>query len=400
MKISDKIGKTFGGTLLVGGTAIGAGMLALPVVTGLGGFLPSSVIYLICWLFSAATGLLLLEVCLWMPEDANIVSMAFHLLGRFGKLTAWILYLFLFYSLTIAYVSGGGGFFQLLLPSGLPPAVGIGLFTAIFSVFVYAGTKAVDRINFILMIGLVFSFILFVVLGVKHVDVSRLTSRNWTSTVLALPVMFTSFSYQGIIPSLNTYLDRDSAKVRKTIWYGTAIPLICYIIWEALILGIVPVEGANGLLDARSQGWTAVQPLRFFLKSQMITIIGQFFAFFALTTSFLGVTLGLLDFLSDALKVKKEGMKKLGLCLIIYVPPFLIASINPGIFLKALGYAGGIGCVLLLGFIPVLMVWRGRYKLGYSQAFKPQLPGGRIALSLLVIFIVFELIVEIIQEIG
>ena len=107
-RIMDKsvsISKVIGGTLLVGGTAIGAGMLALPVVTGFGGFLPATVIYLICYLFSAATGLLLLEVCYWMPQDANIVSMAKLLLGPFGKIGAWILYLFLFYSLTIAYVA-------------------------------------------------------------------------------------------------------------------------------------------------------------------------------------------------------------------------------------------------------------------------------------------------------
>ena len=94
--------KAIGGALLVGGTAIGAGMLALPVVTGMGGFFPAIVIFIICWLFSACTGLLLLEVCLWMPNDANIISMAHHLLGPIGKISAWILYLFLFYCLTIA----------------------------------------------------------------------------------------------------------------------------------------------------------------------------------------------------------------------------------------------------------------------------------------------------------
>ena len=100
--------KAIGGALLVGGTAIGAGMLALPVVTGMGGFLPSTVIFIICWIFSACTGLLLLEVCLWMPNDANIISMVQHLLGPVGKIAAWILYIFLFYCLAIAYVDGRG----------------------------------------------------------------------------------------------------------------------------------------------------------------------------------------------------------------------------------------------------------------------------------------------------
>ena len=89
--------KAIGGALLVAGTAIGAGMLALPVVPGMGGFRPATLIFLICWIFSACTGLLLLEICLWMPNDANIISMAHHLLGPIGKVAAWLLYIFLFY---------------------------------------------------------------------------------------------------------------------------------------------------------------------------------------------------------------------------------------------------------------------------------------------------------------
>jgi tyrosine-specific transport protein len=85
------------GTLLVAGTSIGGGMLALPVLTSLGGFAPSLVIYFFCWLFMASTGLLFLEISLWMPEEANIVSMAERTLGKVGKFFSWGLYLFLFY---------------------------------------------------------------------------------------------------------------------------------------------------------------------------------------------------------------------------------------------------------------------------------------------------------------
>jgi len=95
--MSFSVSKAVSGALLISGTAIGAGMLALPVVTGLGGFLPAMLLYFICWLFMACTGLLLLEVCLWMPNDANIITMSHHLLGPIGRACSWVLYLFLFY---------------------------------------------------------------------------------------------------------------------------------------------------------------------------------------------------------------------------------------------------------------------------------------------------------------
>ena len=40
------LGRLLGGILLVAGTAIGAGMLALPVSTGLAGFYPSLFLFL------------------------------------------------------------------------------------------------------------------------------------------------------------------------------------------------------------------------------------------------------------------------------------------------------------------------------------------------------------------
>ncbi|MEM7175464.1 MAG: aromatic amino acid transport family protein [Chlamydiota bacterium] len=387
--------KAIGGALIVGGTAIGAGMLALPVVTAAAGFLPAALIYLICWLFSAATGLLFLEICLWMPNDANIISMAHHLLGPAGKVCAWLLYLFLFYCLTIAYVIKGGAFFSHITGDYLPQTLGILLFTCLFGWVVYIGASAVDRINTMLMIGLGGAYLAFIIVGSSEIKVDLLKRTNWLPAALGLPVIFTSFSFQGVIPSLTTYLERNPKAVRFAIFAGSALPFITYVIWQFLIIGLVPLSGEHGLQISE----TAVEPLRFLFPSSPIHWIGQFFAMFALTTSFLGVTLGLLDFLSDGLQMPKTGWRKLFLCTLIYVPAALIAIVNPSIFLTALGYAGGVGCALLLGLLPVIMVWVGRYVKGYSHL-QRQLKGGKIALVVLAAFIAFELAIEIAKELG
>ncbi|GAB4186456.1 MAG: aromatic amino acid transport family protein [Simkaniaceae bacterium] len=392
------ISKVIGGSLLVGGTAIGAGMLALPVVTGAGGFWPAIFMYFLCYIFSVSTGLLFLEVCLWMPKNANIVSMADHLLGKSGRMFAWIWYLFLFYCLTIAYVAAGGDFIFSLFQGLLPHFMGTILFTVIFGFFVYIGTFAVERINSLLMAGLVVSYIMFIIFGVSKVNLANLSHMDWIKGTFALPVIFTSFSYQGVIPSLTAYMDRNAKMMRLAILIGTSIPFFVYVIWELLTLGIVPAFGPDSLTEAYKQGQSAIYPLKRYLHSTAVYTISRFFAFFALTTSFLGVTLGLLDFLSDSLKIPKIGWKKVYLCAVIFVPPVIISLINPTIFLKALGYAGGIGCALLLGFLPALMAWVGRYKKGYP-ALSKQLPGGKVALTLLFIFVGLELIIEVLQEI-
>ncbi len=54
-----KINHFIGGILLVAGTTIGAGMLAIPLVTATAGFLPAFIITFFVWLFMLLTGLLL-----------------------------------------------------------------------------------------------------------------------------------------------------------------------------------------------------------------------------------------------------------------------------------------------------------------------------------------------------
>jgi ABC-type Na+ efflux pump permease subunit len=72
MHIVKNLGHVVGGTLLISATTIGVGMLGLPVATGPGGFMPATFIYLLTWFFMLCTGLLLLEVCTWMPNEANL----------------------------------------------------------------------------------------------------------------------------------------------------------------------------------------------------------------------------------------------------------------------------------------------------------------------------------------
>ena len=384
-------------SLLIAGTAIGAGMLALPVTTAAGGFWPAISIYFVCWIFSASTGLLLLEACFWLPKDSNIVSLSSHLLGKKGKIASWILYIFLFYSLTVAYVAGGGGFISALTNDFLPPSLSILIFVLLFSPVVFIGTHAVNRINFLLMAGLIVSFFVFVAIGFGKVDVEKLTHFDWPAAILALPVLFTSFSYQGIVPSMRDYFYGQKKQVRKVILIGSSLPFLVYIVWEYLILGIIPLEGANGLLEAKRLGLSGVTPLKHYAASPYVYAIGQAFAFCALTTSFLGVTLGLFDFLADGMKIQKVGGKRILLYLLVFIPPTLIAMMNPNIFLRALSYAGGIGCAVLLGLFPVMMVWSGRYKKRLDQE-HPQLGGGKVVLILLALFVVFELIVEGISE--
>jgi tyrosine-specific transport protein len=390
----NKSGSILGGILLVAGTSIGGGMLALPVLTSLGGFLPSLVIYFLCWLFMTCTGLLFLEVSLAMDKESNIISMAEKTLGFWGKVAAWGLYLFLFYCLTLAYIVGCGEFIAQFFQGALPKWFGPILFVLLFGPFVYAGPKVVGPLNIVLMVGLAVFYCIFVALGYQYIDNSHFLEHNWRLSLMALPICFAAFAYQGIVPTLVHYLNYDVKKIRLAIIVGSFVPLVTYIIWEWLILGIIPTHGPGGLEEALKAGENAVYPLKKFLHNPWIYLIGQNFAFLALVTSFFGVTLGLLDFLADGLKVKKTHGGKIFLCLIIFVPPLIFATLHPHVFLSALDYAGGFGCALLLGALPILMVWSKRYRLNLQSTYR--LPGEKLLLITLLVFVSIELIIEFI----
>ncbi len=268
------------------------------------------------------------------------------------------------------------------------------IYVLIFSPIVYLGTRSVDRFNLFMMTAVLITYFLFIVLSAGKVDFKLLSYANWSEAWPALPVLFTAFTYQLIIPTLMTYMNQDAKKVRLSIILGSSIPLAVYLIWELLILGIIPVEG---LIAAKAAGQTAVMPLKDLLQNPWIFNIGSCFAFFVLTTSYIALALAFLDFLADGLKVKKEGFKKVALCVGVFAPPTIIALIYPGIFITALEYAGGISCALLFGLLPPLMVWVGRY-LKKENRQPIQLGGGKVVLSILMLFVFAELALQVMNQ--
>ena len=106
--LSELDSKVFGGTLLIAGTSIGAAMLAMPILTGLFGFLGTLLIIVCCWLFMYWMALVILEACLQFEDGVSFITLAQDSLGIFTAGVTWVTFLLLFYSLLAAYLSGSG----------------------------------------------------------------------------------------------------------------------------------------------------------------------------------------------------------------------------------------------------------------------------------------------------
>ncbi|MCP5508597.1 MAG: tyrosine transporter [Chlamydiales bacterium] len=391
-------GSVFGSTLLITGSCIGAGMLGLPVLAAQGGFLPSIIMFCLCWAFMAATGLLLLEVNLWFTGEVSIITMAGRTLGRIGQAFGWVLFCFLFYSLLVAFVSGCGelvaDFSEEIFGLAVPLWTGSVLFVVLFGILVYLGTLAVDRFNRVLMAGLIVTYLILVALGIPHIKIDLLRHIDWKASLLALPAMVISFGYHNLVPSITTYLQHDARKLRIAILAGSAIPLLIYLVWMAIVMGLVPLEQFR---QALTDGDMATHVLRKASGVKWIVDLSQYFAFFAIVTTLLGVSLSFVDFLADGLHIKKTAAGKASICLLVLAPPLLMGILYPKLFLKALSYAGAFGAVILFGIMPALMVWSGRYR---EKIARPtMLPGGKPALLLVILFASVIFLLQLAQEV-
>lgn len=374
-------------------------MLALPVSTAEVGFSNSLFFLLFCWAVMTAGALLVLEVNLRLPAGSNMISMAKSTLGLPGQIIAWITYLFLLYTLLAAYISGGSDVFSSLLNKAnidLPNWITSIIFTAIFSLVVYKGIRSVDYVNRGLMFGKLGIYVLLVAIISPHISPLGLVGGSARAFTGTLMILVTSFGFASIVPSLRDYFEDDIHTLRRVILFGSLIPLFCYILWDAVIMGVVSREGDNGLIalmnsEHATSGLT--EALNQSVQSQWISGFFGFFTSICMITAFLGVSLGLFDFLADGLKLKKSGHQGKYTLALTFIPPLAVVLFNPGIYLHALSYAG-ICCVVLLLLLPSIMAWKGR-KTCLLGPESRMVPGGNPSLGIIAIIAVGLLIIAI-----
>lgn len=386
--------KLLGGIFIVAGTTIGAGMLALPVTSAFGGFFPALLLFFICWLLMLCTSFFFLDVNLSLKGEPNFISMADKTLGVWGKGISWVVYLLLLYSLTAAYITASTPLFVMgvhaLTGFTLPASIAPFCLPILFGIFVYMGTAGVDQINRLLMLGLIVSFILLSAVIPSHIQPTLLLHGDFPALSIAIPVVFTSFGYHIVIPSLTTYFNHERKALRTAIIIGSILPFLFYFIWLALVMGVVPLDILG---KTWSEGGIITDPLGRILQTPWLGVVAQFFSFFAVITSFLGVALSLSDFLTDGFKLKKSWEGRLLAILLTFVPPLIfVFSYKRGFYL-ALAHAGAL-VAILLGMLPAAMAWTLKKPKFYTK------PLGKVLLIIVIILSLSVVIIDILETQG
>lgn len=389
--------KLIGGILLIIGTSIGAGMLALPIATAQLGFLGSLFLLVASWFVMTTGALLILEVNLWLPQNSNLLTMAKRTLGPLGRAFSWVAFLLLLNSLLCAYIAGGSDLFHDFLADRgivLSHATATLLLTCLLGGVVYGGIRTIDYVNRGLMLVKFGALFLLLLLLMPHVTLTHLAAGSFVQVTsgAAMLVTVTSFGFAAIVPSLRVYFHGDVRKLRVAIIVGSLIPLVCYALWDAVIMGVLSLDGEHGLLaimHADNSTSHMVDALNARVNQTSVSVFTHMFTSVCMATSFLGVALCLVDFLADGFGYEKKGLKNVFIHLLTFLPPVIVVLFYPNAFVAALRYAGLI-CVMLMMLMPTLMAWNGRYRHGLASGY--QVAGGKFLLVIMILISVFMIV--------
>jgi tyrosine-specific transport protein len=383
-----------GATLIVAGTTFGAGMLALPMASGKVGFINSSLMLVGMWIFTCFAALITLEINLRFGGGYSISYLAEKTFGRAGKWLASLSIGLLFYALLSAYTTGGATF----LKTGVDNYFGISIpfpvmapsFIVMLGIFVYSSTRHVDYANRFLLFFKVSIFLCLVYSLIPFVKAQHLTHTGSEPSAfwLAIPLFFTSFGFHGSIPTLVNYVGPNPKYLRKVIIVGSIAPLFIYLLWQTVTLGVLSPTGTE------EQNVAAfIQHLNEVTQSSAIGYFSNIFTFFAVSTSFLGVAIGLFDYLAESFKKQNTSNERFQTALLTFVPPLFFALFYPNGFIMALGYAA-----IALSILAILLPVAVAYKLRQANGVTPyKVIGGNVILGVIFLCGLAIILIELIK---
>ena len=376
---------------LITGNLIGAGILGLPVITGLAGFIPSMIGMIVVGGAMFYTAVILGDEATAVHNDTfNYPSLYRNYLGSVGKWVAILANLIILYGLLTAYLSGATTIMTNLFHFPFSKIwVMLGFFIIITTLTV-TNLSVVRKYNAVLMFLLWGSFAVIVCISERYVKLERLTYEHWSYLPLAIPIIVTAFHFHNIIPTICQGLKWDPGTIWKTMLFGMIVGFVMNAVWVQVGIGSLPLQGGkDSIVNAFVHNFPATVPMSAEMHSTVFSVGALLFALLAIATSYLANGTGLLAFMKDLTVNYFKVSNKLLVVALTFVPPLIISIVYPDIFLKALNIVGGVGIVILFGILPsMLAVMRAK-----------TIPKRMLGMTMLVLFTVF-LVFQLGQQFG
>jgi serine transporter len=360
------------------GTAIGAGILFLPINAGAGGIWPLLIIAVICgpMTYYAHRGLSRFILSSSRP-GSSITEVVDERFGKTAGMLITFLYFFSIYPIVLIYAVGITNTVQsfIVYQMGLAPVpreLLSAVLIAIFMLCILSGEKIMLKVTECIVYPLLLSLLLISVYLIPQWNLSIFRESNFVFSDVSLtlwmilPVVVFSFNHGPIISSFSMaqqryYGDRAEKKAAQ-ILRGNAACMWVFVMFFVFscVLSLTP----DDMLQAKAQNISILSYLANREHSAFIIYAAPLIAFSAIASSFFGHYLGAVEGLkgivdkSLASRGKSISSKKLNIIIAVFmfVTCWLAAIRNPSILGLIESISGPI-IALILFVMPMCAVY-------------------------------------------
>jgi len=269
--------KTFTAISALTGMIIGAGFLGIPYVVAKSGFLIGLVWMALICVMMLLINLMMGEIILSTKTLHHIPGYASKYLGKKTKIFVFIVSIFSLYAAMTAYLLGEGQSLSFLFTGTENYSLFAGIiFWGVVAGISFRGIKEFKKIEPLAVITV---FIITLILGIYNfnkIDISNLAYTNMSYLFLPFGVILFAFLGVSSIPEMKRILYKNEKLMEKAIIIGSLIPLIVYLLFVMVVLGLYGGE---------------VSEIATISFGRIVTILGIFTMF----TAFLAINLALQD---------------------------------------------------------------------------------------------------------
>jgi amino acid permease len=353
--------------LIITGTAVGGGSLALPYFCAAGGFFPALAFLLVAYGLLLGSALVLVEPTIRVWEDNPSAAVSMHSVVRTYLGERWGL-------------AAGVTFWVLINCTLVSQLAKCGELTAVFAGFDVAGAGAgagAGRTGFGSVVSArspprsrsrsprstrtwgrsthvpprvcFLGFLLALVFGIGGVNPSLLVAGNLVAAAPALPAIAQTMTYAEAIPTVVDMCRGSRVKVRRVLALGSLGPAVMYALWLAVTLG------RASLADfAASGGDLAAKILA---EGGPLGCATAAIATCASVSTLIGCYLALSRFHADTFKLNlsRRNVKLVG---ITVLPSLLLSMKGPEMYHLMIKFAGTVPVAFLWGVMPPLVYWK------------------------------------------
>lgn len=332
------------------GTIVGAGILGIPYVIAKAGFLYGLLLIVLMGTAFVFLNLFTGEIVLRTRKQFQLSGYANKYLGSTGKKIMTFSMGVVIYGALTAYLIGEGATWHSILGFGSPLLYSL-IFFVMATIIVYKGIKTTGKAE-LLLIGLLF----FVVLLMGIFSFDKISAHNldtkFNPAFFFLPYGVILFALMGSpgIPEMQEVLGKNRKLLKKAIILGSTIPVVLYIFFTVIIVGIVGLENFELLEPNQRIATIALQ----IYTQPLLGFFANLLAVLAMFTSYL--TLG--TALTEVYEYDYKLSRKVAF-LLTFPLPLLIVLLNLTTFFTVIGISGAVAGGLE-GILIILMFWKAK----------------------------------------